>query len=315
MMIKKTTLRKKIKYGLENLAKRYGLFHTLKSISREKYTEKISASLFYAILSSIAVNFFFEPGHVYSSGVTGLSQVLSALVFRLFGFSVSIAIIFYALNLPLLILSWYKIGHKFTIFTFITVTLSTLFIQFTPNMTLSKDPLINAIFGGLVLGIGVGYALKSNISSGGTDIISLTIRKKTGRDVGSISMVINAVIMLFAGLLFGWQYALYSMVTIFVSSRVTDAIFTKQKKMQAMIITSYPDKVTKMIHKKLHRGVTCINDAEGTYNREKKCVLITIITRSEYNDFKQLMKKYDPTAFVSIAENVHTLGLFVEDEF
>ncbi|MGF0111701.1 YitT family protein [Streptococcus sp. SGI.013] len=313
-MIKKASFKKKTKYAVDQAAKKVGLFQTLQSISREKYAEKVSASLLYALLSSIAVNFFFQPGHVYSSGVTGLAQVLSALSHRLLGFAIPVALTFYAINIPLIVLAWYKIGHKFTVFTFITVTLSTLFIQFMPEITLTEDPLINAIFGGLVMGVGIGYALKSNISSGGTDIVSLTIRKKTGRDVGNISLAVNAVIMLFAGLLFGWQYALYSMVTIFVSSRVTDAVFTKQKKMQAMIITSNPDKVTRMIHKKLNRGVTCINDAEGTYNHEKKCVLITIITRSEYAEFKYLMKKYDPTAFVSVAENVHIIGRFVEED-
>jgi uncharacterized membrane-anchored protein YitT (DUF2179 family) len=163
------------------------------------------------------------------------------------------------------------------------------------------------------MGTGVGFSLKSRISSGGTDIVSLTIRKKTGRDVGSISLMVNGVIMIFAGILFGWQYALYSMVTIFVSSRVTNAIFTKQKKMQAMIVTSCPEKVIAMIHTKLHRGATQINNAEGTYNHEKKAVLLAIITREEYNDFRYLMRKTDPKAFVSVAENVHIIGRFVDD--
>ena len=284
----------------------------MQSISREKYAEKISASLFYGLLSAIAVNFFFQPGHVYSSGATGLAQVLSAISERLIGFRLPISIVFYAINLPLLILAWYKIGHKFTVFTLITVSMSSFFIQIVPEITLTTDPLVNAIFGGLVMGTGVGFSLKSRISSGGTDIVSLTIRK-TGRDVGSISLMVNGVIMIFAGILFGWQYALYSMVTIFVSSRVTNAIFTKQKKMQAMIVTSCPEKVIAMIHTKLHRGVTQINNAEGTYNHEKKAVLLAIITREEYNDFRYLMRKTDPKAFVSDAENVHIIGRFVDD--
>lgn len=289
-----------------------GVLQAARSISREKYTEKFSASVFYGLLSSIAVNFFFQPGHVYSSGSTGLAQVLSALSVRTLGFEIPVSLTFYAINIPLLILAWYKIGHKFTIFTFITVTMSSLFIQVMPHVTLTEDPLINAIFGGLVMGVGIGFSLKSRISSGGTDIVSLTIRKKTGRDVGNISLIVNGIIMIFAGILFGWKYALYSMVTIFISSRVTDAIFTKQKKMQAMIVTSNPDPVVRMIHKKLHRGVTMINDAEGTYNHEKKAVLLAIITREEYTDFKYYMRKADPKAFVSIAENVHILGRFVD---
>lgn len=311
-MIKKASLKKKTKYIVSRRAKKYGLLKTMQSISREKYAEKISASLFYGLLSAIAVNFFFQPGHVYSSGATGLAQVLSAISERLIGFRLPISIVFYAINLPLLILAWYKIGHKFTVFTLITVSMSSFFIQIVPEITLTTDPLVNAIFGGLVMGTGVGFSLKSRISSGGTDIVSLTIRKKTGRDVGSIALMVNGVIMIFAGILFGWQYALYSMVTIFVSSRVTNAIFTKQKKMQAMIVTSNPDPVVRMIQKKLHRGVTMINDAEGTYNHEKKAVLLAIITREEYADFKHYMRKADPKAFVSIAENVHILGRFVD---
>ena len=311
-MTKQASIIKRLKFIVNRWAKKVGLFQTLKGISKEKYAEKFSASLFYGLMSAIAVNFFFEPGHVYSSGVTGLSQVVSAISGRYLGFTIPVAAAFYAINLPLLVLAWYKIGHKFTVFTFITVTMSSLFIQLIPQVTLTTDPLINAIFGGLVMGTGIGYGLKSRISSGGTDVISLTIRKMTGRSVGSISLLVNGIIMLFAGLLFGWQYALYSMVTIFVSSRVTDALFTRQKKMQALIVTARPERVIQMIHKKLHRGVTCINDAEGTYAHEKKAVLLAIITREEYSDFKHFMAKADPSAFVSIAEDVHVMGRFVD---
>lgn len=286
----------------------------LSGISREKYAERISGSIIYGLLSSIAVNFFFRPGNVYSSGVTGLAQIVSAVMSSYLGWSIPIAVVYYALNIPLLLLAWYKIGYKFTIFTLITVSFSSFFIQFMPPVTLTTDPLVNAIFGGLVLGTGIGFALRNNVSSGGTDIVSILIRKKTGRQVGSISLIVNALIMLIAGMTFGWKYALYSMVALFICSRMTDLIFVKQKRMQAMIITSCPDKVTKMIQKKLHRGVTIINGAEGAYNHEQKTVLITIITRAEFNEFKQIMKKADRSAFVSVADNVNIIGRFVESE-
>lgn len=230
------------------------------------------------------------------------------------GWDVSIALVYYGLNIPLLLLAWFKIGNKFTIFTFITVSLSSFFIQFMPHVTLTTDPLVNAIFGGLMLGTGIGFALKNNVSSGGTDIVSILIRKKTGRQVGSISLIVNATIMLVAGMTFGWRFALYSMVSLFISSRMTDAIFVKQKRMQAMIVTSCPERVTKFIHKKLNRGVTIINGAEGAYNHEQKTVLITIITRAEFTEFKYIMRKADPAAFVSVSDNVTIIGRFVESE-
>lgn len=311
--MKKTKFYKRFRFYIRRLAYNFKLLQVLRSISREKYAEKVSASVVYGFLSAVAVNFFFQPGHVYSSGATGLAQVITALSTRFLGFTIPVSVTFYAINIPLMILAWYQIGHKFTVFTFITVSMSSLFIQFVPEVTLTTNPIINALFGGVVMGAGVGFALKSSISSGGTDIVSLTIRKKTGSNVGSISLIVNGIIMLIAGLTFGWEYALYSMITIFVSSRVTDAVFTKQKRMQAMIITSHPERVIDKIHNKLHRGATIINGAEGTYNREQKAVLITVITRAEFNEFKYIMNQIDPTAFVSVSDNVHILGKFIEE--
>ena len=224
---------------MRRFAHRVKILRVLQSISREKYDEKISASLVYGFLSAVAVNFFSSNQDMF---IQVEQQVwlrsFSALSNHLFGFYFPISVAFYAINIPLMILAWYQIGHKFTIFTFITVSMSSLFIQFVPVVVLTEDPIINALFGGVVMGLGIGFALRHNISSGGTDIVSLTIRKKTGRNVGSISFLVNGTIMLIAGLTFGWEYALYSMITIFVSSRVTDAVFTKQKRMQAMIVTS-----------------------------------------------------------------------------
>ena len=312
--MKKTRFHKLFRYHVRRLAYNIKLLRVLKSISREKYDEKVSASLLYGFLSAIAVNFFFQPGHVYSSGATGLAQILSVLSHRFIGFTIPVSLTFYAINIPLMIVAWYHIGHKFTIFTFITVSMSSLFIQFVPVVTLTNDPIMNALFGGVVMGTGIGFALRNNISSGRTDIVSLTIRKLTGKNVGSISFLVNGTIMLIAGLTFGWKYALYSMITIFVSSRVTDAVFTKQKRMQAMIVTSQPDAIIEKIHKKLHRGATIIHNAEGTYNHQEKAVLLTVITRAEFNEFKYIMKKADPQAFITISENVHIIGRFVETE-
>ena len=312
--MKKTRFYKIFRYNMRRLAYNIKLLRVMKSISREKYDEKVSASLLYGFLSAIAVNFFFQPGHVYSSGATGLAQILSVLSQRFIGFTIPVSLTFYAINIPLMIVAWYQIGHKFTIFTFITVSMSSLFIQLVPVVTLTNDPIMNALFGGVVMGTGIGFALRSNISSGGTDIVSLTIRKRTGKNVGSISFFVNGTIMLIAGLTFGWKYALYSMITIFVSSRVTDAVFTKQKRMQAMIVTSHPDAIVEKIHKKLNRGATIIHNAEGTYNHQEQAVLLTVIPRAEFNEFKYIMKKADPQAFITISENVHIIGYFLETE-
>lgn len=284
-------------------------YHTIKNS-----TTRVSGAVLYGILSAIAVKLFFQPGHIYSAGATGIAQIIATLSGHWVKGGVPVGIVLYAINVPVLIVAWFYIGRKFTLFTLLTVTVSTLFMGVIPETQITKDPVMNAIFGGLCMGVGAGMTFKNGISSGGIDIISLLVRKKTGRNVGSISLMINIVIMSLAGFLFGWEYALYSMITIFVGSQMTDSVFSKQQKMQAMIITSQPDRIIYKIQSKLKHGVTIINEAEGAYLHDKKTVLLTIISRSEYYEFKSLMKKTDPHAFISVSDNVKIIGNFSEKE-
>ncbi|MGK0551981.1 YitT family protein [Enterococcus faecalis] len=278
------------------------------------YTTKLSASVVYAILASIAMNFFYQPGNIYSSGITGLAQILTTLSKQLIGFTVPVSITLYVLNIPLFFLAWKKIGKKFTIFTFITVTLTSLVMHLIPLTRLTSDPIICAIFGGAVNGSGIGFALKNGLSSGGLDIFSITIRRKTGRSIGSISIVFNAIIVFVAGFLFGWQYMFYSALSIFVSGKVTDVVYTKQKKMQVIIVTKNPRKVVDEIQKKMRRGITIIHEAEGAYRHDKQTVLLTVVTRFELPSLEAAMRETDPAAFVSIADNVQILGRFYEED-
>ncbi len=278
------------------------------------YAQKFSFSVVYALLAAVAVNFFYQPGQIYSSGITGIAQILTTLSKDLIGIHVPVSATLLLLNLPLFLLGWFKIGHKFTIFTGITVLLTSVFMQIIPDETLTTDPIICAIFGGAIMGAGVGYTLKNGLSSGGLDFVSIAIRKKTGNTIGSISITFNLFIMLAAGLLFGWQYALYSAIAIFVSGKVTDAVYTKQKKMQVTIITRHPEKVIHTIQKKMRRGITIINEAEGAYKHDKQTVLLTVVTRYELPLLRTAMKEADKKAFVSIADNVQILGHFYEEE-
>ena len=285
-----------------------------KYLPHSNYATKISTSIVYAITASAAVNFFYEPGNIYSSGVTGIAQIIGTLAQSAFGIKIPVALALLLLNLPLFILGWFKISSKFTIFTGITVLLTSVFMQIIPVQVLSTDPIINAIFGGVVMGAGGGYALRNGLSSGGLDFITIAIRKKTGKTIGSLSIIFNSFILLAAGLLFGWQYAFYSALAIFVSGKVMDAVFTKQKKMQVTIVTSCADEVIHGIHGKMRRGITIINGAEGAFRYDRQKVLITVVTRYELPLLKQIMRETDPHAFVSIADNVQILGRFYEED-
>ena len=278
----------------------------------KRHMEKVSMAVINGILQAIALNMFWRPGHIYASGVTGLGQIVVTLTENTTGVELPMSVVLYMLNVPLFILAWYKISKKFTIFTMISVFMTSLFIQIIPVTALSTDPIICAIFGGAVCGLGVGLALKSGLSSGGLDIVSVTIRKMTGKNVGSLNIIINACIILTSGFLFGWPYAFYSAFSIFVNGKVVDVVFTKQKKMEIMIITTKPDAVIEQVQRRIRRGITILNNAEGAFSHEKQTVLITIITRDQIPLLQIAMRDSDPKAFVSISDNVKIMGNFYE---
>lgn len=286
-----------------------------KFLPHPDYAMKFSFSVVYAILAAVAVNIFYQPGKIYSSGLTGIAQIVSTLSEKWFQFHLPVSLVLLLLNIPLFFIGWFKIGHKFTIFTGITVVMTSIFMQLIPTEVLTTDPIICAIFGGAIMGAGIGYALRNGLSSGGLDFISMAIRKKTGKTIGSISIIFNFFILVVAGILFGWQSALYSAFAIFVCGKVTDAVFTKQKKMQVTIITRHPDRVIHGIQNKLRRGITIINEAEGAFHHDKQTVLLTVVTRYELPMLRLAMKESDEKAFVSIAENVQILGRFYEEDF
>ncbi|MDT2746455.1 YitT family protein [Vagococcus fluvialis] len=278
----------------------------------KQHMEKVSMAVINGILQAIALNMFWRPGHIYASGVTGLGQIVVTLTENITGVELPMSVVLYMLNVPLFILAWYKISKKFTIFTMISVFMTSLFIQIIPVTALSTDPIICAIFGGAVCGLGVGLALKSGLSSGGLDIVSVTIRKMTGKNVGSLNIIINACIILTSGFLFGWPYAFYSAFSIFVNGKVVDVVFTKQKKMEIMIITTKPDAVIEQVQRRIRRGITILNNAEGAFSHEKQTVLITIITRDQIPLLQIAMRDSDPKAFVSISDNVKIMGNFYD---
>lgn len=277
------------------------------------YLSRASAAFIYGLLVSVAMNFFWDPGHIYSSGITGLAQLLNSLL-KHTPFPLSTAALIFWLNLPLLILAWKQIGHRFTVFTVMAVVCSSAMIKLLHPTVLTRDPIVCAIFGAILNGYGTGYALKSGISTGGLDIISLTVRKLTGKSVGTVNMIFNAFIVLGAGMVFGWPYAFYSAIGLFINAQVMDVVYTRQQKMLVMIVTTKPNSVVDCVQTYLRRGITIVHGAEGAYRHDAKTILFTVISRYEIPELHEALNESDPKAFVCITENVHTIGHFYEPQ-
>ncbi|WP_080847326.1 YitT family protein [Cytobacillus gottheilii] len=271
-------------------------------------TKKIIIVLAGALLNAIAMNFFLIPANVYASGFTGVAQLLSGLI----GSFASTGILLFILNIPVTILAWKKVGKSFTVYSFISVFSMSLFLELIPIIHLSEDILLNAVFGGVIAAVGVGITLKWGASTGGMDIIAMVLSRLKDKPVGTYFFTLNAIIIITAGVLYGWEKALYTLVTLYASTRVIDAIHTRHEKLTAMIITQKQDEMKKAIHDRLVRGITII-PAKGAFTNETKEMLMIVITRYELFDLERIIKEVDPNAFTNVVQTAGVFGFFRKD--
>jgi uncharacterized membrane-anchored protein YitT (DUF2179 family) len=275
-------------------------------------TKKVIVVILGALLNAISVNLFLIPANVYSSGFAGIAQLLSKVLTQYTPLTVSMGFLLLLLNIPVAILGWKKVGKSFTLFSFISVLLTSFFLEIIPIKELSHDILLNAVFGGVILAIGVGFTLKWGASTGGLDIIAMVLSRLKDKPVGTYMFTLNAIIIVTAGYLYGWEKALYTLVTLYTSTRVIDAIHTRHEKLTAIIITSHGEDLKNAIQAKLVRGITTL-PAKGAYTNETKDMLMIVITRYELFDLERIIKEVDPKAFTNIIETASVVGFFRKD--
>ncbi|MCM3442420.1 YitT family protein [Metabacillus halosaccharovorans] len=272
-------------------------------------TMKIIVVIIGAFLNAVGLNMFLIPANVYASGFTGIAQLLSSILEEYTPFFISTGVLLLLLNIPVAILGWLKVGRSFTLYSFFSVAATTVFLGIVPLHSFSGDILLNTVFGGVIVAVGVGITLKYGASTGGLDIIAMILSRMKDKPVGTYFFLFNSIIILTAGLLYGWEKALYTLVALYVSTRVIDAIHTRHAKLTAMIITKKADSLKAAIHSRLVRGITMI-PAKGAFTNEPRDMLIIVITRYELYDLEKIIKEEDPNAFTNIVQTTGIFGFF-----
>ena len=272
--------------------------------SLKDHLKKLVIAASYAFLSAVSVNLFWVPGGIYANGVTGFAQLVVALSGKFHLPMLDLATLVLLINVPLLVIAWFKIDRKFTIFTIIAVFLTSVFMKLIPVMALTNDPVICTVFGGVIHGLGVGITLNSDFSTGGLDIIGILVRKVTTRSIGTIFTAFNLAIEFIAGFVFGWRYALYSAITVFINGKVVDFVNTKERKVQLLIVTKHANEMLRRIQDNHQSGITVINHAQGGYYHESQDILLLVVTSHELNAISSVVKKVDQLAFMSITKGI-----------
>lgn len=259
-----------------------------------------------AILASIGIEEFLVPNRMIDGGITGISIITSYLT------SFPLGIILFVLNLPFLIIGYRQIGKKFvssTLFSITALSVGVTILKPFPGVT--GDMLLAAVFGGLVLGLGVGLIIRFGGSLDGTEIVGIILDKRTGFSVGEIIMFFNIFILSSAGFFFGWDKAMYSLIAYFIAFKTIDLTIqglddTKEVK----IISDKSDEIAEVLMERLGLGVTFLK-GKGGYSGESKPVLYSLISRFEMAELKSIIDEIDEKAFVTIS-NIHEVmgGVF-----
>lgn len=264
------------------------------------------------ILSAVALNMFLIPGSVFSSGITGIAQLLEALL-NFLHLPVKTGILIFLLNVPIVILGWVKLGKQNTIYSLFTVISTSFFTTIVPIHEITNNQLMNALMGGVLLGFCVGSCLKFGFTTGGLDIISLVVSKTTGKTVGSLMMMINIMIVIFAGIFFDLASALYTVISIFAMTQVIDMVHTSHQKLTAFITTSKSEEVRQSLLKDLVRGFTLM-PSTGGYTGSNVTTIMIVISRYELYDLEQAVYSIDENAFVNVVSTQMVLGRFYSEE-
>lgn len=263
-----------------------------------------------SFLVAVAINFFFLPNKITNGGASGIATIFYYFYQIPMGLTVMI------INIPLFIISIWKLGIKFSIRTIISTTLLSIFLEIIKleNIITTyqgiEDYFIAAIFGGLILGIGLSFVFKGNASTGGSDLLANIIYKvRKNVNLSTILLTIDAAIIIFSIIAFkSINIGLYSIIGIFVSNKVIDLLFEGINFSKAFyIITDKNEEIIRDIEEILERGSTTISGI-GSYSDEECRVIISVVERNQVSKMKSIIYSHDKNAFVYITTAHEVIG-------
>lgn len=278
-----------------------------RSIDVMSILRKILGLTIGAIIYSAGLNLFLIPNHIIDGGVTGISLLVQALT------GVPFSVLIVVLNLPFFYLGYKRLGAGLAVSaTYAIVILSLCSSYFEQLKPATTDPFLSTIFGGIIIGIGVGIVIKSGGSTDGTEIVAIWMDNRTSFSVGEIIMFFNFFILGAAGFVFSWNSAMYSLIAYFICSRMIDAVSTGLDSSKGIfIVTTEYDKVSDAIVHDMHRAVTRLH-GQGGFLKDDKDVLYCVVTRLEVTKLKQVVHGIDPSAFLSVFDVQEVQGGLVK---
>ncbi|RED39203.1 uncharacterized membrane-anchored protein YitT (DUF2179 family) [Paenibacillus sp. VMFN-D1] len=256
-----------------------------------------------AVLMAVALEVFLVPNEIIDGGITGISIVLSKVT------AFPLGIFLFIINLPFLFLGYKQIGKTFAFSTLYGIAVMSVTTQLLHHVSpFTNEKILAVLFGGLILGLGVGLVIRFGGSLDGTEIVAILLSKKLRMPVGQIIMIMNVFIFIVAGFVFGWDSAMYSIFTYYMASKVMDIVVEGLNESKSVtIISNEYEEISQTIQDRLGRSTTFMY-ARGGYSKEDTQVIYCVVTRLELAKLKALVQEIDPKAFIAIEHVSDVLG-------
>ncbi|SFE97489.1 Uncharacterized membrane-anchored protein YitT, contains DUF161 and DUF2179 domains [Paenibacillus algorifonticola] len=252
-----------------------------------------------AALVSVALEIFLVPNHIIDGGIVGISIIVSHFT------GLPLGLFLFLLNLPFLLLGYKQIGKTFALSTLYGVSVMSLgTFLLHPVKAITSEYVLAAIFGGVILGAGVGLVIRFGGSLDGTEIVAILSNKRLPFSVGEVVMFFNLFILCSAGFVFGWDRAMYSLFSYFIAFKMIDITIEGFQESKAVwIISESWNEIGAAIMSRLGRGVTYLH-GEGGFTGGQKRIIFCVITRLEEAKMKSIVQELDPAAFLAVG-NIH----------
>lgn len=278
--------------------------------TRYKTILRIMILIISSLIYSACMNIFVEYGNLFPGGTSGISRLLYQLA-NMLGIPLTFSPVYFCLNIIIALLFAKPLGKHFTTYTVIWFTLTSIFTAILPKIQLTDEIILITIFGGIISGFATSLVLNINASTGGTDFIAMYFSIKKGISTWSYIFGFNCLVLILAGLLFGWDRALYSIIYQFVYTQVVNFMHDRYKHVTLFIITQHPDDVSKEIYAYTTHSLT-IFKGEGGFAKQTEYLVFTTITMDEYTPLINHIKSVDPHAFITVNATERIVGRFIQ---
>lgn len=266
------------------------------------------AVLVSALLQVYVIQTMVWPGNLLSGGFTGLALLIDRLT-ALYGIHISTSLAMVALNVPVAILCIKSIGIRFTGFSLLQVGLASLLLKVLSFEAIFDDILLNVLFGGFLYGLCVAIALRGNASTGGTDFIALYVSNKTGKSIWEFVLIGNVILLCVFGWMFGWDYAGYSILFQFLSTRTISAFHHRYEQVTLQITTTKADEIMEQYVSRYRHGISCA-DVVGGFSRKPMYLLHTVVSAYEAKDIAHMMRQIDNRVIINMFKTENFYGTF-----